>query len=136
MDGRRFTEAAALDPQHPGDHVEIDAAAGESAGNLGHAAGTAIGQPFPRVRLGVIQRADRLQVENQHRGIGPLNGGQDLAAGGIGGDVTDDQLHFFADEQFSRGGRRRSGIHQPGVHDVAKPVQSAVDHFGSLPACS
>ncbi len=127
MAGRRFTKPAALDPQHAGHDVEINAAARKGAGNLGHAAGATIRQPFPGVGLGVIQRADRLQIEDQHRGAGFLDGWQHLAARGIGADVTDDQLHSFVGEERARGGRRRRRIHQPGVHHVAEPVQVTAD---------
>ena len=77
--------------------------------------------------FGVIQRAGRLQIEDQHRGAGPLNGGQNLAARGIGADVANDQLHSFAGEEVARGGGGRGRIHQPGVNHVAELVQVAAD---------
>ena len=125
MAGRRFTEPAALDPQHAGHDVEVNAAARKGAGNLRHAAGATIRQPFPGVRLRVIQRADRLQVEDQHRGACLLNRGQHLAARGVGADVTNDQFHSFAGKQSARGSRRWGRIHQPRVHHVAELVQVA-----------
>ena len=62
MAGCRLTELAALDSQHTGNDVEINSAAGEGAGDFRHATGATIGQPLARIRLGVIERARRLEI--------------------------------------------------------------------------
>ena len=127
MAGRRFTEPAALHPQHAGNDLEINAAARKGAGNFRHAARATVRQPFPGVRLRVIQRADRLQIEDQHRGAYLLNRGQHLAARGVGANVTNDQFHSFTGKQSTRGRGRWGRIHQPRVHHVAELVQVAID---------
>ncbi len=64
--------------EQPGDHVELDAAAGKGIGDLRHAAGAAVGQPFAGVGVGIVQRRRRLQVEDEHGRLASLHRRQHL----------------------------------------------------------
>jgi len=73
--------------EQAGDNLIGDAGAGEGSGELGGAAGRAVGQPLAGVGVGIVQRGDGLQVEHDDGDPGTLHRGEDLAGGGVGGGV-------------------------------------------------
>jgi hypothetical protein len=68
----------------------------------------------------VIEGRDGLEVEDQHRTAHTLNRGENLTAGGIGPDITEDDVNILTAESFTRFGGAGSGV-----------PQSSGDHLGS-----
>ena len=99
--GRLF--AAFLLVQHAGDDVEVDVAAVEGGAELGDTAGAAVGQPLFGVGVGIVERGGGLEIENEHRHLGNLDGREDHRAGGVSADVAVDHIDLFALEEVAGG---------------------------------
>jgi hypothetical protein len=70
----------------------------------------------------VIHRLGRLQVDQQHRGAGPLGDRRDHGCGHIRGEEADDQVAAGPPQEFGRL-RALVGVgDEPGIDDIA--VQS------------
>ena len=104
--GRLF--AALFLCQHAGDDVKIDIAAVENRTEFRNATGAAVRQPLFGVGVGIIERGRGLEIEDEDRDFGNLNGGKDGRAGGIGAHVAVDHIDLLALEQVAGGlpGRR------------------------------
>ena len=87
--------------EHPRDLVKGDSRPVEDAGNLGHRACRAIGQPLAghpgpvahAIELGVIDRWTGLKIKDNHRHPGPAHHRQHRRRQGIGGRVQEDQVN-------------------------------------------
>ena len=97
--------------------MESHAGPGESVGDLRHAAGGTVRQPFAGVRVLVIQSLGGLQVQYKNRKLRPLNDRKHLGGGRVGPYVTDEQIQVGLGELLARGSGGRRAIHQPGGHD-------------------
>ena len=121
--------AALLLGQHAGDDMEVDVAAVEDRTELGNAAGAAVGQPLFGIGIGVVKRGRGLEIEDEHRHFGNLDGWQDHRAGGIGADVAVDHVDLLALEEVAGGNAFRRRIDQAGADDIG-PLADAALHAG------
>jgi len=102
-----------------GDGVVGDPRAGERAGQLGHAAGRAVGQPFAGVGVLVVERRRGLEPEQHHRHLGRLHGREHLAGGRVRDGVAEHEVDPRAREAVARLARPLGRVHQSGRHHLA-----------------
>ena len=91
------------------DDLEGDVRAPEGVRDFRYTTGRAGSQPIGGVGIGVVELRDRLQIEDQHLGVGALHDGQHLRRGCIRGGVADKQidLRFRKKLSGSSGSLRR-----------------------------
>ena len=99
------------------DDLEGDVRPPEGVRDFGYTTGCTGSQPIGGVGIGVVELRDRLQIEDQHLGVGPLHDGQYLRRGCIGGGVADKQIDLrFRKKLASSCGRLRRVDHPCPYH--------------------
>ena len=113
--------------EHAGYLAEWDGRARKRTGNLRHAAGTAIGQPFAGVGVGIIERGDRLEIQDHDGGFGVLNDGQNRGRRRVSAHVAKDQIDARAAESFARLKTFGGIVHKARADDIGPPADALLD---------
>ena len=113
LDGR----VAAL--HHAGDDGMALAGALKVGHHLAHgAAGVQFAQPFGGVGVGVVRRAQFLDVDQHHRHVQVAHGGQHVVAGGVGQQLQHDEVDVGGAELVARGLGLLFGGDDAAVHQL------------------
>ncbi len=104
--------------QRPRQRPVADPRPGQRPRDLRHAAGGAVGEPLAGRHPLVVERARRLEVEDDDRGVDRLHDGEDLGRRRVGRGVEEEELGPRRAERVAcRPGRLRR-VHEPGRDDL------------------
>jgi hypothetical protein len=125
----RFAEPAAFDAKHTGDDVKRNPAAGKGAGDFRHATGATVCEPLAGGGSVIVEGAGGLQIEDQNGCVRSLHSREDLAAGGVGCDITHNQFHLLACEGLAGARGTFLAVDNAGIDDIAAQIKPLSDDF-------
>ena len=125
----------------PRDEVEVDSRPAENVGNLWDATRLTMREPFARhhaavthrIECFVVNRRDRLQVENDYRYPRSLDRRQNGGRERVSTDVEEDDLRLLAAEANPRLLRRGGGVHEADVYHLGAELAEAVGDLRHVP---